>query len=265
MLRRFFYYLRVWKVQLKNNWVREVVYRSNFLMMVIVDCVWMFMELALFKVIYANTETLGGWKQEQVFFFLGMFFASDALFTIFFQRNYWTFSDLVNHGDLDLLLTKPLHPLFLALTRWINLTAIFNVILGTAILIKYADAAGFAGGWAWLTVPFWMLLGLVTQLVVRFIFVIWVFWTERSFALSHLYFQFFTLATKPDVIYPKVIRYAILSILPFAFISSVPTRALIQGISFQEGALVVVVLSAFFFADRYLWKRGLQRYQSASS
>ena len=32
-------------------------------------------------------------------FFLGIFFASDALFTTFFQRNFWEFSDLVNKGD----------------------------------------------------------------------------------------------------------------------------------------------------------------------
>ena len=41
-----------------------------------------------------------------------IFFSSDALFTIFFMRNFWMFSDLVNKGELDILLTKPVHPLF---------------------------------------------------------------------------------------------------------------------------------------------------------
>src|SRR3712207_1627936 len=114
-------YADILRVQIKNNFVREAVYRSNFLTMVAVDLIWIFVEFSLFAVIYANTTVLAGWTQDQVYFFLGIFFASDALFTTFFQRNFWNFSDLVNRGELDILLTKPAHPIFLALSRWFNL------------------------------------------------------------------------------------------------------------------------------------------------
>jgi ABC-2 type transport system permease protein len=258
-------YARVFGVQLKNNWVREAVYRVNFLTMMATDVVWIAVEFSLFSVIYANTTVLAGWRQEQVFFFLGIFFASDAIFTIFFQRNFWTFSDLVNKGELDILLTKPVHPLFLSLTRWISLTAVFNVVLGFAIAIRFAKPAGFVGGWHWLLVIFWLLVGTATQLLVRFAFSIWIFWTERSFALSRLYFQFFAFATKPDSLYPKMIRYLILTALPFAFISSVPTRALLHGLHPKEYLNVAAVLLAFWGADTVLWRFGLKRYQSASS
>src|SRR6185503_7246865 len=102
-------YVDVFRVQLKNNFVREAVYRTNFLTMLAVDLVWIAVEFSLFTVIYANTPTLGGWTKDQVYFFLGIFFASDAIFTTFFQRNFWQFSDLVNHGELEILLTKPVH------------------------------------------------------------------------------------------------------------------------------------------------------------
>src|SRR4051812_28501313 len=98
-------YLKIYGVQIKNNWVREAVYRTNFLTAVSVDLIWFGVELTLFSVIYANVSNLGGWTREQVYFFLGIFFSSDALFTTFFQRNFWMFSDLVNKGELDILLT----------------------------------------------------------------------------------------------------------------------------------------------------------------
>ena len=107
-------YLGNLSVQVKNNFVREAVYRTNFLTAVTVDVIWMGSKCSLFSVLYANVIPL--WRMDQVtqvYFFLGIFFASDALFTIFFQRNFWNFSDLVNHGELDILLTKPVHPLFL--------------------------------------------------------------------------------------------------------------------------------------------------------
>lgn len=258
-------YIEIFKVQLKNNFVREAVYRSNFLTMVAVDLVWMFIELSLFAVIYANTPTLAGWTKEQVYFFLGIFFASDALFTTFFQRNFWNFSDLVNKGELDILLTKPANPLFLALCRWFNLTGWFNVILGLGIAIRYSGPAGFPGGAHWLLVGVWLLVGLLTAILLRFAFSIWVFWTERSWAMSRLYYQFFAFATKPDALYPPAIRYLILSALPFGFIGSVPARALLYGLAPWEYVWIALVLLGFYVFNATMWRKGLQRYQSASS
>lgn len=262
---RLAHYLEVYRVQLKNNWVREAVYRTNFLTTVAVDIIWMGVELALFTVIYANVDTLAGWTREQVYFFLGIFFATDALYTTLFQRNFWQFSDLVNKGELDILLTKPVNPLFLALSRWINITNIFNLALGAVIAIRYAEPAGFQGGVYWLAILGWMVIGMLTQVLVRFTFSVWIFWTERSFALSRLYYQFFQLATKPDTLYPKAIRYVILTALPFAFISSVPTRAVLHGLELWEYGMVAGVLTGFFLLNAFLWRTGLKRYQSASS
>ncbi len=258
-------YAEIYRVQLKNNFVREAVYRTNFLTSVLVDLIWLGVEMSLFSVIYANVPSLAGWTRPQVYFFMGIFFASDALFTTFFQRNFWTFSDLVNKGELDILLTKPVHPLFLALSRYINLTASFNIVLGLGIAYKFAQAAGFPGGWHWLRLIAWLNVGMVSALLLRFAFSIWIFWTERSWALSRLYYQFFAFATKPDTLYPKAIRYLILTALPFAFIGSVPARALLHGIETWEYGLIAGVLTFFFVFNTVLWRRGLQRYQSASS
>jgi ABC-2 type transport system permease protein len=258
-------YLEIFRVQIKNNWVREAVYRTNFLTAVFTDIVWMGVELSLFTVLYANVPTLAGWTKPQVYFFLGIFFASDSLFTTFFQRNFWIFSDLVNKGELDILLTKPVTPLFLALTRNISLTAIFNLFLGLGIAIRFSHDAGFEGGWHWLAVPFWLLVGLTTALLVRFAFSVWVFWTDRSWALSRMYYQFFSFATKPDALYPKMLRYLIMTGLPFAFIGSIPSRALLHGLDPKEYILIGCVLISFFILDQILWRMGLKRYQSASS
>lgn len=258
-------YMRVFGVQLKNNFVREAVYRTNFLTTVAVDLVWIAVEFSLFSVIYANVDNLAGWTQPQVYFFLGVFFASDALYSTFFQRNFWQFSDLVNKGELDILLTKPIHPLYLALTRYFSLTAWINVILGLGIMVRYGDAAGFEGGWRWALVPFWLFVGLTSAFLLRFAFSIWTFWTERSWALSRLYYQFFQIATKPDTIYPNMLRYLILTALPFAFIGSVPARAILHGLEIQEYFIVAAVLLGFAFFASVMWKKGMKRYQSASS
>lgn len=258
-------YLDAFWVTIKNNWVREAVYRTNFITSFITDLVWILVEFSLFAIIYANTESLGGWTQPQVYFFLGFFFAADALFTIFFQRNFWMFSDLVNRGELDILLTKPISAAFLALTRYVGLTSFLNFGLGLAIMIRYSGPAEFAGGIHWLEVPIWFGVSVAVATAVRFLFSVSTFWTERSWALAQLYYHFFQFASKPDTIFPKAIRYLVLTALPFALIGSVPSRALLQGLSLGEYALVAGVLGTFVGLDVLLWRAGLRRYQSASS
>jgi ABC-2 type transport system permease protein len=258
-------YISIFIAQLKNNFVREAIYRTNLFTMFFVDLIWIGVEISLFGVIYANTPNLAGWTQPQVYFFLGIFFASDALFTVFFQRNFWNFSDLVNRGELDILLTKPASPIFLALTRWMGITSGLNFFLGIGIAVHFSEPAGFAGGWRWFLLPMWLLIGNLTQLLLRFAFSVWIFWSERSFAISRMYYQFFSLATKPDSLYPGFIRYVILTFLPFAFIGSVPARALIHGLTLREVGSMIVILGGFFLFNRFFWIKGLARYQSASS
>lgn len=258
-------YWRILRVQIKNNFVREAVYRTNFITTVIVDLIWIAVQFALFTVLYSNVPTLAGWTKEQTFFFLGIFFASDAIFSTFFARNFWMFSDLVNRGELDVLLTKPAHPIFLALTRFLSMTAWFNVVLGLGVAAKYAPAAGFAGGWHWLLVIPWLAIANFAAVLLRFAFSIWIFWTDRSWAISRLYFAFFNLADKPDPIFPWIVRRTLLTILPFAFIGSVPARALIHGLTAYEYLEIAIVLAGFTLLNATLWRLGLKRYQSASS
>lgn len=258
-------HIQVILTQFKNNWVREAIYRNNFLLTLVTDLTWIVVEFMLFKVIYSNVTTIAGWTEPQVYFFLGVFFASDALFTTFFQRNFWNFPDLVNRGDLDILLTKPISAVLLATTQTINLTNMLNIILGFGIMKVYADAAGFAGGVHWLLVCLWLLIGLMAAFLMRFTFSLAVFWSERGHIFSYIYYQLFSLATKPDTLYPAFIRYAVLTVLPFALIGSIPARAVLQGLTLSEYVIVFTTLGFFIVFNSFLWKRGLARYQSASS
>ncbi len=258
-------YWDVIKTIIKNNFVREFMYRSNTIAMTIADMIWVFLEFAFFEIIYSNITSIHGWNREQTFFFLGIFVACDSLFTSLFQRSFWNFPYLISQGDLDILLTKPFPTILLVTLKDINFTQIMNASLGIWIIHHYGPQAGFAGGIAWLGVAFWMAIGLITQYLVRFCFVVWAFWLERGTTVSHLYYQFYVLANKPEGLYPTAARYLIKTALPFAFLGSIPARALTGRIEFWEYFLVAGVLATYVVISSTLWKRGLLRYQSASS
>ncbi len=229
------------------------------------DLIWVFVELAFFEVIYQNTFSINGWSRDQTYFFLGVFIACDSLFTIFFQRAFWTLPYMINHGDLDILLTKPVSAIFLATFRDINFSQGVNLIIGFFILHHYGAAAGFQGGTQWLLLLFWMAVGLTAQYLLRFFFVIWTFWLERGITVSRLYYQFYALANKPAGLYPNAIRYLLKTALPFAFLGSVPAESLMGRESPGIYIQVIAILGAYGLLIAYLWRAGLRRYQSASS
>ena len=258
-------YFDVLKTIFKNNIVREFIYRSNTIAMTVADMIWIAVELAFFEVIYSNIGNVNGWTKEQTFFFLGIFISSDALFTTGFQRSFWNFPYLISQGDLDILLTKPINAAFLATFKEINFSQLLNLFLGFYIIHYYGPAAGFDGGLAWFGVVFWIIVGLITQYLMRFWFCIWSFWLDRGITVSRLYYQFYSLANKPEALYPKAVRFLIKTALPFAFLGSIPAQALTKRGSPYDYLLVLGVLTGYALSVVFLWKRGLKRYQSASS
>ncbi len=258
-------YWDIFKTTLKNNFVKEFIYRSNTFAMTFADLVWVAVEFAFFEVIYSNIGEINGWGRNETFFFLGIFISSDALFTTLFQRSFWEFPFLINKGDLDVLLTKPINAVFLATTKDINFTQIVNLVLGFWIIHHYGEAAGFTGGVAWLGVIFWVFVGLLTQFLMRFISVVCAFWLERGMTVSMLYYQLYSLANKPSGLYPISIRYLIKTALPFAFMGSIPAQSLMGKLPFSDYLLVGAVLAIYAWCCILFWKKGLKRYQSASS
>jgi ABC-2 type transport system permease protein len=258
-------YWDIFRTSARNNIVREFFYRANFIAMTLVDFTWAIVEALFFHIIYSNTAALNGWTREQGFFFLGLFLASDAIFSVFFQRNFWYLPGAINNGELDTVLIRPANPIFLLLTRSISFTQITNFILGIFILQRYGTSAGFQGGWHWIAIIGWILFGVLIQALVRLAFVLTAFWIERGYTVSSLYYSFFQLGARPDLFYPTAIRYALKSALPFAFIASVPAQFLVGTGRRGDLLLMASVVIGYLVLNRWLWKKGLRRYQSASS
>ena len=84
-------------------------------------------------------------------------------------------------------------------------------------------------------------------------------------ALAMVWFQFYRLATRPDVIYPRMFRYIVLTIVPMGFIASVPARLVVTEFSPWFAVSVAFVgVGAWWVSQKY-WAFAMTRYSSASS
>ncbi len=123
---------------------REMAFRGNFLVKVSVEVLWLGILLAFYRTVFAKTQYVAGWSEDQYLFFVGCFFAMNGLIEMLFLDNCNEFAELVRTGDLDFLLLKPIDEQFLITCRKIDWGTAPNVLMGLAVMIgdALADALG---------------------------------------------------------------------------------------------------------------------------
>src|SRR5580704_18083044 len=111
-----------------------MAFRGNFLVKVAVEVLWLAIMVAFFRTVFARTNTIAGWTEQQYFFFVGCFFAINGVIEMFFLDNCNEFAELVRSGDLDGLLLKPIDEQFLITCRRIDWGTAPNVLMGAAVM-----------------------------------------------------------------------------------------------------------------------------------
>src|SRR6516225_5505607 len=127
-------YLRLLSSLARYTFYREMAFRGNFLVKVSVEVLWLAILVAFFRTVFARTNNIAGWDQEQYFFFVGCFFAINGLIEMLFLDNCNEFAELVRTGDLDGLLLKPIDEQFLITCRRIDWGTAPNVLMGSAVM-----------------------------------------------------------------------------------------------------------------------------------
>ena len=130
-------YFRVFLVFARNSLVRDMTFRSNFLIEAVTSMAWMLMNLAFYVLIYSYTSNIAGWDKYQFFLFLATGLFINSLVQTFFMTNVDELSDLIRTGALDFALVKPIDTQFLVSLRRVDWSSLGNFFLG-GVLAVYA-------------------------------------------------------------------------------------------------------------------------------
>ena len=125
----------------RNSLVRDMTFRSNFLIEAVTSMAWMLMNLGFYVLIYRYTPSIAGWDQYQFFLFLATGLFINSLVQTFFMTNVDELSDLIRTGALDFALLKPIDTQFLISLRRVDWSSLANFVLGAGLLALCAGAA----------------------------------------------------------------------------------------------------------------------------
>src|SRR6186713_466102 len=105
-------YLQIYKLNVRNSIVREMSFKLNFLLWMVVELLWLMGQLAFIEVLYGQVDEIAGWSKWQVVALVGSHQIISQVFQAFFYMNVANLPELVRTGRLDLLLTLPLDTQF---------------------------------------------------------------------------------------------------------------------------------------------------------
>lgn len=259
-------YFRIWRRAVILNFAATASSRLDFFTYVPGKLIRMGFFFVFVLALFDKVPSIAGYEQGEVLLFFAVMNFIDIFIQLFWYRGMNDLTNLVRRGDFDLVLTKPISPLFWTSFRmfdFFDLTTIPVAIL----FIGYAFNK--------LTAPVTMeqvLLGLL-MIVIAFILAFAInlalaslaFWTTETENAFWIYRELFYVARFPPEIYPSAVRFIFTFIIPILVVVTSPTKAILGILS---PALIVwapVAAVTFLWISLMIWRRGLQRYTSASS
>jgi len=259
-------YARIYSALWKNSVTREINFKANFLMWIIVESLWFGLQLSFIGVLYLHTDHIGTWTKWQVVMLIGASHLIQQVFQAFFLINCTNLSELVRTGKLDFLLLLPVNTRFVVSLRQVDLGAFVNALSAVGVMIYAAHRLHLEPTVAQIALFLLLCLaGVLIHYSLMFLLSSISFWTVRAQGIVWGYYNLFQIARLPDEAFRGLFKAFFTFAIPMLLVSNVPVRVLVDKFSAGSLLLLLVMSVLCFLVSEWGWKASLRHYTSASS
>ena len=260
-------YLTIYAALWKNSVAREMSFKGNFILWIIVELLWFALQLTFIGVLYLHTDKIGSWSKWQVVLLVGASSFIQQTFQAFFLTNCTGLSELVRTGKMDFLLALPINTRFIVSLRQVDLGGFVNGAFAVAVMIyalvqlHLVPTSGELLGFLALCA-----VGILIHYSLMFTLASISFWTVRAQGIVWGYYNLFNIARMPDEAFRGAFKIVFTFVLPVLLISNVPVRVLAEKLTSPVQLLALLglgVVCAIF--SEWFWRLSVRRYTSASS
>ena len=261
-------YLGIYAALWRNSVTREMGFKSNFILWIVVELLWFGLQLTFIGVLYLHTDHIGTWTKWEVVMLIGASHFIQQIFQAFFLINCTNLSELIRTGKLDFLLLLPVNTRFVVSLRQVDLGGFVNAASAAGVMLYAARQMHFMPTLA--EVSGFLLLCIVGILIhysLMFLLASISFWTVRAQGIVWGYYNLFQIARMPDEAFQRGLFKAVFTFaIPMLLVSNVPVRLLINRLSSRGPLLLLLGMSVVCFAvSEWGWRASVRRYTSASS
>jgi len=260
-------YFGIYSALWKNSVTREMTFKSNFLLWIVVELLWFGLQLGFIGVLYLHTEKIGTWTKWEVVMLIGGSHFIQQLFQAFFLINCTNLSELIRTGKLDFLLLLPVNTRFIVSLRQVDLGAFANASFSVVVMAFAARQMQMVPSLAQI-LGFLVLcvVGILIHYSLMFLLASISFWTVRAQGIVWGYYNLFNIARMPDEAFKGLFKALFTFALPMLLVSNVPVRVLADKQTSPGWLLLLLAMSVIcFIVSEWGWRSSIRRYTSASS
>lgn len=261
-------YLEIYGIMLRNSLIREMSFKANFILWMLVEVLWFCGQIFFFSIIFGQVDQIGDWSKWEVVLLVGTHQTIAQLFQAFFFVNISNIPELVRTGRLDSLLVLPIDSQFAVSTKQFGLDSVLNALLGLLVVIVSLVQLRFVPSLSFIGLYLCSLVfGVAIHYSIMLSLAAFSFWIVRAQGLVYGYFNFLHIARYPDVIFPRLFRFIFGWIVPVIIVANIPARLLIKPLGQPAWLVLHLVIAAVgaVVLSRIFWHFALRRYSSASS
>jgi ABC-2 type transport system permease protein len=251
----------------RNSVVREMSFKGNFLMWIVVEFLWFALQLSFIGVIYLHTEHIAKWTKWEVVMLVGASHFIQQLFQAFFLTNCTQMSELVRTGRMDFMLLLPVNTRFLVSLRQVDLGGFVNAASALA-LMAYAARQLHLVPAAGQIVGFFLLCGsgILIHYSLMFLLASVAFWTVRAQGIVWGYYSLFSIARLPDAAFQGFFRGFFTFAVPMLLVANVPVKLLLRRLDSPAQMLLLIGMGGVcFLVSEFFWRFSVRHNTSASA
>ncbi|WP_460644377.1 ABC transporter permease [Lacrimispora brassicae] len=246
--------------------MREMLFRTNFIIRMFTDLAYFVGTLIFLKVIVQHFEFISGWDVNSLYILVGTHYIINYLMTAFFMVNGLMLGYYINEGGLDQVLLKPLPAIFAVSFRIVDISGLIQILIGVIIVWWKCSTFGYnITFYACVIYIIQIICGVLILYGMYFTLMYSSFWSRRSQGLEKIYYATYDFREYPAEIYPTKIRWLFTFIIPLTVVANPAARTLAFGPSLS--GLVGSVITAIFWLgiSKVILMKGLQRYRGAGA
>jgi len=251
---------------LKVNLQQALAYRTDTLLSILLNLIWLGWELVSLQIIFNNTSTLSGWGIGELIALLGVWRLANTLFSAMIWPATERFNASIRDGSFDYSLLQPANSQFLVTFSrivvwrvWELALAVILVVVGISMsenLVTPLNVISFlALSASGMTV-------LYSLWIVMIAFTFWFVKFDNNVTILHALMD---AGRYPVTVYPAWLRFIVTFIIPIAVATTVPLQALRGDLSGMQVLLFFCIGAASLLISSQVWRAGVKRYSGASS
>jgi len=259
-------YAGIWLAQIRYTIMREMMFKANFILWVIVDLAWFGLHLSFIQFLYLQVNTVAGWSKWEMVLLVSTNHLVQQIFQTFLMINLTKLPELIRTGKLDFFLAQPAPAQFLVSTRNFEPGSVVNTLVAAIVCaVAIAHLNKPLSELGLLVFPTLVAFGVLIHYALLLMLMSLAFWMTRAQGFINAYYNVFQIARLPREAFHGVTRIAFTWAVPLLLIANVPARTLLYGLNGLDLAGMAGATAILLALSTAVFQAGLRRYGSASS